>query len=291
MRNEMEHERCSELLLAFVNDELDEGARADVADHLAGCPQCAEERQALEGLLAVEVPEMTEAERASLRAAVGDRLEALPATSREIIASGRRTGGWWRRAVPALGAAAVLLLGAVFAANLLSSEDGSESRGGGGQAGLTAPEEQPGERPEGAPAAGDAGLGRKAAPYFKSRRQPLASKDLSRLARKEAALFELAGVEAEKADQLRDAYTKTLSDQAPKDTRAQVVDCVDSVAGSQGAVVPAFGARGRYKGKEALLLGFVAGTNSGPLNRYMLWLWPRGSCEVPLRYVSGPIEK
>jgi hypothetical protein len=292
MKNTMDHERCSELLLPYVNGELSGPERAGVEEHLAGCTDCAEEKTALERVLGVEVVGLSDDEREALQSSVSSRLDAERAgRSRDVFAPESRRP-WFGRAYPVLGAVALLALLAVFAVSLLSGGGDSgetlqlESGGGGGQPGA----EGAGDASEGGSAVRDL-AGKAAVPYFKSKSQRLDQGRLTEIARDEVAFRALAGTEADKAGSLRNDYTTELANQAPANAKEQVAACVDSVVSNQDSVVPAFGAQGKYDGKDALILGFVSGSDSGPLNRYMLWLWPKGSCEVPLDYVSGPIKK
>jgi len=294
MKNDMDHERCSELLLPFLRRELKESERDRVAAHLASCDERSSESEALERVLGNEITRMTEAERAGLHAGVTSRLDAPGTESAHDVLPAPRSSRL-RRALPALGAVAVIALGTVFAANLLSG--GADDGAGGGDAGgggQSSTGDDSGEAlledaaPEAAPSEAKADDGR--VPYFKPGAGKIDGKNLERLAN-EGAFRALSGFRSSKAGNLRFALTESLSDQAPPGTRDQVKACVDSVAGSQGSVLPAYGAEGKYKGKEALLLGFVSGADSGPLNRYMLWLWPKGSCDVPLDYLSGPLKK
>jgi hypothetical protein len=296
MKNDMDHERCSELLLPYLQEELDTGARAEVEDHLASCSDCTEERAALERLLAVEIEPMTASERSSMRARVAKEL-APGVVERRVQREPARAPKWWSRALPALGAVALVAVAAVFAANLLSGGSGdgeSAVRGPNLKAGSGAGDEAGdagGVAPEAAGPEALADKGRSQAPYFNRGRGVLRQALLDELAKKEPAFEALAGVTASRATNIRDTYTGELARQAPPSTRSQLRACAESVAASQGTVVPAYGTEGKYHGKDALLVGFVSGSNSGPLNRYMLWLWPKGSCEIPIGYVSGALEK
>jgi hypothetical protein len=296
MKNAMDHERCSELLLPYLKGELEGTDREEVDEHLRSCDACTEEKAALEGLLAVEVTPMTVDERRSLHGVVADRLpSARP--EREVISTPRKRSGWFTRAAPALGALALIALGVVFAASLLSGGDVQEEsalRGPRDQAEDEAFDEDGGAAGGAAPkAAPDEELVEQgaAAPHFEKDEKDITRAALSKLPEDEPAFESVAGVTEAKAGNLQNTYTSALSDQAPPATRAQVRECSESVAASQGTVVPAYGAEGRYRGEDALLVGFVSGSDGGPLNRYMLWLWPKGSCDVPLEYVSGPLKK
>ncbi len=291
----MDHERCSELLLPYLRGDLEPGPRDQVEEHLASCSDCSEEKAALHSLLSIEVQPLSATERDSLRDRVGEEL-AGPA-GRGLVAKPVDSPKWWMRAIPALGAVALLAFAVVIAASLLSGRGdggGGESAvtsGGGGGAQDKAPAGEGFDADTEAGAPAPEGAAGEAVPYFRPGRRVLTDKVLDDLARKEPAFKALAGVTSKRADALVETNARYLSDQAPPDMRAQVRDCAESVAASQGTVVPAYGTTGKYRGKDALLVGFVSGTNSGPLNRYMLWLWPRGSCDVPLGYVSGTIKK
>jgi anti-sigma factor RsiW len=294
MKNAMDHERCSELLLPYVKGELEAADREQVDRHLRSCDTCRKEKVALEELLAVEMSPMTAGERKSLHATVADRLSSA-SPDREVISAPGRGAGWSTRAAPVLGAVALIALAVVFAAGLLSGGDvkeagiqGSPGRlqdeadgtegGAGGGAPKAAPDEELVE--QGAPA-----------PHFERDAKDITRSALSKLPENEPAFDVVAGVTRNKAGTLGESYTSALSDQAPADARAQVRECSESVAASQGTVVPTYGAEGEYRGEDALLVGFVSGSDGGPLNRYMLWLWPKGSCDVPLEYLSGPLKK
>jgi hypothetical protein len=299
MKNAMDHERCSELLLPYLKGELEEADREQVDRHLRSCGTCTEEKSAIERLLAVEASPMTAGERRSLHGAVADR---LPSTTpdREVVSTPARGARWFGRTAPALGAVALIALAVVFATSLLSGE-GDEGEGG---SAITGPRERlqgeadgtegggaGGVAPQGAAPDEEKDTAERAVPHFERGAKDITRSALSKLPESEPAFDVVAGVTRSKAGTLQTNYASALSDQAPPDTRAQVRECSESVAASQGAVVPTYGAEGEYRGKDALLVGFVAGSNGGPLNRYMLWLWPKGSCDVPLEYLSGPLKK
>jgi hypothetical protein len=288
MKN-IDHERCSELLLPYLEADLEPSLRERVEEHLRSCTDCSEEKAALQRLLAPEVRPMSAAERERLRGGVAEQLAPVDKEKDEIPVARPARPSRWARAIPALGALALIALAAVFAASLLSGNAGDGSAnlesGGGGGAGLADP-----AAPEAAEGADAGGAGTRV-PYFKQGRKRISQDTLDRVVQKEPALKALAGVNEEKAFTLTNRYTSELSAQAPGETKEQVRDCAQTVARTQGPVVPAFGYEGIYKGKDTLLVGFVSGDRTGPLNRYMLWLWPKGSCDAPLGYVSGTIKK
>lgn len=74
--------------------------------------------------------------------------------------------------------------------------------------------------------------------------------------------------------------------------RSAIETCSSQVLSQALPVLPAFGAYGRLQGQDVLLLGFVFASSEGSpaLDRYMLWAWPRTSCEVPMAAISGKIR-
>ena len=107
MREEMTHERCSELLLPYAQGSLERAAADRVEQHLAGCDECARELDGLRGLrMELPVAELTDLERKRLRTGVRAGLEGL----QEIP---QPSDGWRRRAAPLLAAAATLAIVAV----------------------------------------------------------------------------------------------------------------------------------------------------------------------------------
>lgn len=278
MKESMDHARVSEMLGGFVRDELSERDREAVAEHLASCSDCAAEQKALEQILAVEVDPLDEEERRALRSGVSARLQSGPISLPARRESRNRLG----RFAPALAAVAIVALGAVFAASLLTGGSGDEGAGGGGVAQDQA-EKGAVEAPAAVPGPG---------PTYDAKHRKLTNKALRRLGSRKGVLADLAGrfttptTEGESG-----SYTDALGAQAPPEVKDQVKACAETVTGNQKSAVPAYATSGSYKGKDALLIGFVTGNDGGPLNRYMLWLWPQGSCDTPLDYRSGAIEK
>ncbi len=119
MSKQMDHERCSELLPAFLRRELPAEKQASVETHLSGCARCSAEASALRSLYSLEGAELTGSESERLRAAVTaiiDRSE-LDSEPSPVVALPARRGG---RLLPVLGAAAVIAVAVIFAANLFS---------------------------------------------------------------------------------------------------------------------------------------------------------------------------
>ncbi len=72
MSSQLTHERCSELLTAYLSGELDPDQHRLVEDHLEHCAQCSDERAGLVALRSATDEGLTGDERAMLRAGVLD---------------------------------------------------------------------------------------------------------------------------------------------------------------------------------------------------------------------------
>jgi anti-sigma factor RsiW len=97
---------------AFVDGELPEAARGRVAGHLARCPDCRAEREALDelrGLLRAEAPELPEAVWSAFWPQVRERIGTQAPPEAEPV---------WRRVWQGLGSAPRLAIGSAAAAVL-----------------------------------------------------------------------------------------------------------------------------------------------------------------------------
>lgn len=106
MKEDMTHERCSELLLPHQRGELSGALTERVAEHLAGCPECSLEARGLGALLTgslhVELDDLERRRlRTNIRAALSEEADPRPGE------------GWRRHAAPLLAAAALVVLVAV----------------------------------------------------------------------------------------------------------------------------------------------------------------------------------
>lgn len=139
----MTHERCSELLAAYVQDEIAPDDGAEVRAHLDGCDACRHEEAGLRSLLATESGSLDERERTQLRGAV---MSAIAASDEEPVPSlhelrpakgavAAPTRNWRAGLAGALAAAAVVIVAGVFyLGGGLAGQDTMESAGqdGGG---------------------------------------------------------------------------------------------------------------------------------------------------------------
>ena len=107
MREEMTHERCSELLLAYAQGALFGALREEVENHLDTCSDCSSEYAGLSALRAGPDAELNELERKRLRAGIDSELQK----EREVDAPS--VGRWRRNAAPLLAAAAAVAVIAV----------------------------------------------------------------------------------------------------------------------------------------------------------------------------------
>jgi hypothetical protein len=296
----------TDLLRPLLMGELTEQQSAAVEDHLAACADCRSERRALEIMLS-ETPAMDEVERARLRRGVAEALQA------ETTPSPRRKPGLLPRFAPALGAAATILLvaaGAVWVATYLG--DGAD------EAALAPVEDAPDEafdEPAGAPFMGgqdaapaqeEAGqlatqsgrlltstaTGEGPQPVFRAEVGEFGPAALSRLGSSREPFTSFASYHAAAATSAAQRrFVDMLAERADATVRPQVRACAETVLSDPpGAVLPAFGATGTFQEEPALVLGFVHAPAPGPLDRFMLWVWPRGDCGMILHYDSGRIE-
>ena len=306
MTENIHHERCSELLRDYARDELEVSERKTVEGHLASCADCRGELAALRALLAVDPAPLDARERRRLHAAVdravGGRASPEPAPA-------RRT--WLQRFAPSLGAAALLLVvlvvalsggriggddeGATPAQRSKAREAGDAGGGGAEPAEDEAAEApaQPGNKK--AKADGEetrtlesAGRAPGPQPVFRSALvRELGDMAGSRLLSDFAESYTVAD-----AEKRWETFLRKLSEDAPAGAATQVETCggeVDETEG--GALLPAAGAYGRIANEPSLVLSFVYSDQSrGPLESYMVWAWPRGSCSERLDFTSGSIE-
>jgi hypothetical protein len=318
------HDRCSEDLRAHVEGSLDPARSAEVHAHLATCAECRSEQAALVALLAPIDEVMTELEAARLHAAVR---AALPET--QVIVSTHPT--WSRRVAPFLGAAATFALLAVGAAQVLNGGSGQDTatlgaadsrsaeQGGGEEKG---PEEAPSSegagsattstlksddgaaQPQPDEAKGDSAddavatettsaYAYRSLPVFKT----LGTTDnakLSKLAATKEPFTSFAQVYAVgDADELRQRFVGRLALQSGSANQDQVRECSEVVFDTfqNYSFLPAYGARAKLDGQEALILGFVwSEEKTARLNDYQMGAWPKGQCENTLLYRSGKVE-
>lgn len=130
----IDHDRCSELLPAFVAADLGAENTAAVRDHLATCEQCRAEKAGLEALRAGAGPGLSERERALLHHGVTAAVGAEPEVTVISLERKRSLGAYAARALGA--AAAITIIGTFVYLGFSGGgdADGVAGRDGGGDA-------------------------------------------------------------------------------------------------------------------------------------------------------------
>jgi Putative zinc-finger len=283
----IDHDRCSELIAPFVRGELTERAAAEVREHLDGCDACsAEERGARALLDAGTEPSMSELERVRLHRRLEDAVGAE--RGREVQAAPRRRGAGAR--IAALGAAAVLAALGGFL--YLGLSGGGAGQGVGGEAGDLGSARGD---DEGAAAESGAGQGGAVAPEptFIDRLDRLTDRELESTGRRGSAVSRIASAyQVDDVGETQSNSVATLAGQAPVALREQIRRCAEVVFEGQPQSLPASGRRGAYQGRTVLVLTFAWSDDpAGPLDRFMVWVWPEGgSCDTPVAYRFGTIK-
>ena len=282
----IDHDRCSELIAPFVRGELDERAAAEVREHLDGCDACSAEERGVRALLAAQTePPMSELERVRLRR----RLEDAVVAERGPETQASRPRGIGAR-VAALGAAAAAVLLVVGGFLYLGLGGGTDSEMGaaqrtGGDGGIA--EEAGGQRS----LAQDEAVAPE--PTFFSRLDRLTDRDLEATGRRRPPIGQFANqFRVADVDETQTQAIASLAGQAPEALREQIRRCAEVVFEGQPQSLPASGRRGTYQGRMVLVLTFAwSGEASGPLDRFMVWVWPEGgSCDNPVAYRFGTIK-
>jgi len=278
-----------------------------VEDHIAGCEECRAEKEGLKALtgapalLSVPAEPLTELERARLHRAVAGAMPAASPAARTIVSEPGKP--WAARIAPYLGTAAALIL-VVFGATQLDlggsddesgagdggaaiERDGSDGAGGGDEGASNdtavtsgdafAEDNAPVPGPSFEPEAGD--IERTSLRRFGSR-DPLF---------KSFALT-LTTDDAENLDQqyLRDLATAGAATGDP----ATITECGEQILSAQNdPTLPAYAGYGELESEDVLMMGFVySGADAGPLDKFMLWIWPRDDCSIPSEYQFGKIK-
>jgi hypothetical protein len=302
MKDQMTHERCSELLGPYARGELDNDQVADVESHLSTCDDCRRELSGLralldhqyEGLSGTELVRLERSIAAEMRA---DRDRTATVTPIEPRIESRRS-----LAGVALGAAATLLVVAFAIGSMMggNSEDGS-----GDGAGTAAPQSEDaaggggdadGPRPVFVVGSDTQAFSEEAAGKFNSVTRALADTDdltdddlaqlgSGRLFRRFAAAYD-----SEDAAALQDRFVGELAQGAGRAAGDVTLCTRNTLEASTGPALPVLGGFARFEGRRALVLGFIyTGQTEGPLNRYSVWVYPQGACETPLRTAAGNV--
>jgi Putative zinc-finger len=281
----IDHDRCSELIAPFVRGELTGRAAAEVREHLDGCEACSAEERGARALLDADTePSMSELERVRLHRRLEDAVVA--GSGREAQAARRGAGA----RIAALGAAAVLAALGGFL--YLGLSGGGAGQGVGGEAGDLGSARGD---DEGAAAEGGASQGGAVAPQptFIDRLDRLTDRELESTGRRGFALSRIASAyQVDDVGETRTSAVASLVGQAPESLREQIRRCAEVVFEGQPQSLPASGRRGIYQGRAVLVLTFAWSDDpAGPLDRFMVWVWPEGgSCDTPVAYRFGTIK-
>ena len=300
MEEMISHERCSELLPAYVREGSAHAHAGAVEAHLAGCSDCSAEHRALMALVATEPPPLTEIERARLRRAVLE--EAVPAPDVEAQPPASTTKA---RLFPLLGAAALVMLVAVFAyagfgdgngggdaetpalegADHDAMKDAGQGGGAGEASGNTTMESAAGaSRAKAAPPR----------PEFKADIGAVNAKRLNKLGRSGVPLVLFPpSYTTDDVARLRDDYIEQMAADAPAARAAQLRECIAGVTSNFPTALPAYSAIGEFVDeprREVLIAAFAwTDETEGPLDQSMVWAWPLGSCDSVAHYSKNVI--
>lgn len=291
------HEHPTPLLLPYVREELERDEMDRIREHLEDCLPCAEEEQAVRLLNEGEVEGLSDLERARLHHAV------VASTSEVSTAHG---GPLLRRLAPYMGVAAVLAMLAVgvmiaepgtspvgepgLETDSEADREGSSAERFQGGAGRDVVQDEGGGTATEANALGTAGP----SPFFEPAAGRLAAADLHRLGSSTEPFVGFSRTyRAEAAPSVQEQALAQLTADLSADESATVEECARSVLRSSSHdPVPVYGGYGSLDGQEVLLLGFTwSAARSGPLDQFMVWAWPRGSCDSPLVYRFGQIRR
>ncbi|MEA2434054.1 MAG: hypothetical protein QOG54_1511 [Actinomycetota bacterium] len=327
MKPQMNHERTSELLPALLRGELDAESQADLETHLAGCADCAAERSSLQALFALTEPEpLSEMERTRLHravmAAAASEPEGAPAT---VPAADAKESRWGPGLYRILGAAALLVIIGVFVfSNRGANDAGLPTSAGDTTNQQDSPTEDNGAAVESLQAtdgpqavwAGNVGqisdgeLKKLAEKGFTtpSHATSKAARSSAQIAAPTPANDSSAGGVAEGSapaggstgggaagDTTFSGAQQAIFDlesQAPANVGPQIEECINKVIEGMPdqATIPVYAATGSYKGDKVLVLGFLfqAELEIG-YDRYMVWAFPKGSCDIPVQYLFGDL--
>lgn len=309
MRKPIDHDRCSELLAAFVQGKLDAGLASGVEAHLQGCPRCSQERAGLTALLRRDaLPALSELERARLRRVVLSEAVPLPDEQTTETLSDSAPGA---RLYRILGTAAVLFLIGGFAYLGLGGGMGGEDSGSGGGVSSTsrdpgatdedrlvpAQEARPLEQGSSSAEAGTAdtlkGRAPAPSPTFVADLGPVDEKRLNRLGRSALPLvvFSRAYTTAD-VDRRQIRFIEKVASQAPPARAADIRACAGAVSDRSRNSLLAYGALAEFDKRDILVLAFAwTDEKSGPLGQSMVWAWRIGDCDgIPAHYSKNVIR-
>lgn len=302
MNDRLTHEACSELLLPYVQGELDGARAAAVRAHLETCDDCSSELAALRSLTAAEDAALTEIERQRLRKAVLN--DVRPQTQAAVVPPPSR----WRRGMAAYASAAAVLVllvagGAWVFQGGLGGSDASDGEAVSGGADSELEDSDRGPAPaaeEGgggdSSRAGDSAYKLAARPTFAPYQGPIDDRGLREIGRSRLFASLVSGDVGFESDG-RDSYgprslLEALAEEAPDDLASEIQDCGRrSLQLAAGPALPTYATTATIAGRDVLVLGFAsADSSSEVLDRFLFVAWARGACDEIVDRVRGPIR-
>ena len=260
-----------EQLAALQAGDGDRRQRAQVADHVAGCPSCAELVAAVEQARA-RLALLGEPE---LPAGLHDRLAAAVGAEAARVGRPARRPAWYRRPA-AWGAAAAAILLAALAVPLLTQPGGLIPTGGGAGGGAAQEAPMAGGADTGATAAGLPVLRLDGEVSARRLRVALGTDPTAMQAYRQAteqARARADGLRGEATDG-RQTTLAPAAPAAPSTTAPQ--PCLAAATAQAGRpLVAAFLVEGDYQGRPATVL---VTTVAGEPDRADMWVFPRGNC-------------
>lgn len=320
MSKPLDNEHVSGALPAFLDGTLDSADAASVEEHLSACEECAQEAAGLKFLRAPSEGGLTSSERTALEHRVMAGIAEDPSEAPVVELRPRKSVG--ARVAQVLGAAAAIAVFGtlLYMGSTIGGGDGADESAGTALEAENGDREgrRNGDRNRSRPAAiaadsaaskeestaatagdasGGAGSSFKGAPdpRFEVAEDPYTSADLQKLG--ESSLASVTFASYYSADDAEGRYTlleelvAAAEATSGSTVSSQVEECGSQVLDTEDPTIPTFGAIGELDGETALVLGFAwTRTRSGPLDRYMVWAWEKGSCSATLDFVDGRIE-
>jgi hypothetical protein len=95
------------------------------------------------------------------------------------------------------------------------------------------------------------------------------------------------------AMELQTEFLRQLANAAETKKRSQqVLECGSAVLARPDPVLPALATFGRLENKMTLVMAFAWSDGpDGPLERFMVWSWPKGDCDAIPGYRAGFINR
>jgi hypothetical protein len=317
MSSQLTHERCSELLTAYLSGELDPDQHRLVEDHLEHCAQCSDERAGLVAVQSATDEGLTGDERAMLRAGVLEAIRDSSATSTPLGLQDESDAivvplrGRGSRASKYLGIAAMLAILAVGSLVVLrggglgvsGTGDGDAGSSGGAELSTEEDADQGVGNAAPTPAQGGLDYAQNLRPEFQPDSGAISEEDLETFGRQTAGFvndMETAMDEAGKEELSSRNYRRSalrasegalgrLAEEAPDSLANDVTQCGQTALDELGQ--PGFATSATtatIEDEDVIVIAFVTGERSP--DRYAVFAFPRGDCTTILTSTEGPLE-